>query len=276
MSLRLRLTLLYSALTGGILLVFGMLIFGLVSILLIDQADRALLNAAFETIGRLRVNPDGELVLLELLRPSPMTEVSVLIVAGEQRKVEYRTGFFLGVEGLLPLPNGLLEQQVFADTSIQGEHLRILNVPLQAGGRRIGILQLAYSLNQADAFRSTLFQIIVLTAVGSVITAAAASWLSLDRALAPLAAATKTALQIVRADDLARRVPLQGIADDEIGQLVTAFNETLERLEQIFNMQQRFLADVSHELRTPLTVIKANVALMRRMGRLRPQIAGQH
>jgi signal transduction histidine kinase len=40
----------------------------------------------------------------------------------------------------------------------------------------------------------------------------------------------------------------------------------LERLEQLFNSQRRFLADVSHELRTPLTVIKGNVGLMRQQG----------
>ena len=43
------------------------------------------------------------------------------------------------------------------------------------------------------------------------------------------------------------------------------FNQTLVRLERLFNAQRRFLADVSHELRTPLTVIKGNVGLMRIM-----------
>jgi two-component system, OmpR family, sensor kinase len=51
-----------------------------------------------------------------------------------------------------------------------------------------------------------------------------------------------------------------------VGQLIRAFNETLERLEDLFNRQRRFLADVSHELRTPLTVIKGNVGLIRKLG----------
>jgi two-component system OmpR family sensor kinase len=50
-----------------------------------------------------------------------------------------------------------------------------------------------------------------------------------------------------------------------VGQLISAFNQTLGRLETLFNSQRRFLADVGHELRTPLTVIKGNVDLMRRM-----------
>jgi signal transduction histidine kinase len=76
---------------------------------------------------------------------------------------------------------------------------------------------------------------------------------------------TESALRISGADDLSQRIPQRGPENDEMGRLVTAFNDTLGRLEQLFSSQQRFLADVSHELRTPLTVIKGNADLMRRM-----------
>ncbi len=79
---------------------------------------------------------------------------------------------------------------------------------------------------------------------------------------------TETVQAINRADDLSRRIPYTGPPDDEVGSLIESFNQTLERLENLFTSQQRFLADVSHELRTPLTVIKGNVDLMRRMKQL--------
>jgi signal transduction histidine kinase len=56
--------------------------------------------------------------------------------------------------------------------------------------------------------------------------------------------------------------------NDEIGEVILTFNQTLVRLERLFTAQRRFLADVSHELRTPLTVIKGNVGLMRMMKEL--------
>jgi signal transduction histidine kinase len=99
----------------------------------------------------------------------------------------------------------------------------------------------------------------------AVMLAAFGSWLAVGRALAPLDSVTDTVEQINRADDLARRIPYDGPEEDEIGSLIEAFNQTLERLETLFTSQQRFLADVSHELRTPLTVIKGNVDLIRRM-----------
>ncbi len=77
---------------------------------------------------------------------------------------------------------------------------------------------------------------------------------------------TKIATQITRADDLSRRIPTDNTREDEVGKLITAFNQTLSRLDDLFSSQQRFLGDVSHELRTPLTVIKGNVGLMRKIG----------
>ena len=59
--------------------------------------------------------------------------------------------------------------------------------------------------------------------------------------------------------------PVPGKNKNEIGVLIEAFNQTLDRLEYLFNRQKRFMADVSHELRTPLTVIKGNVGLLRMM-----------
>lgn len=52
--------------------------------------------------------------------------------------------------------------------------------------------------------------------------------------------------------------------------VILAFNETLERLEGLFEMQRRFLADVSHELPTPLTTIRRNIDLIRRMSEVEP------
>jgi two-component system, OmpR family, sensor kinase len=42
---------------------------------------------------------------------------------------------------------------------------------------------------------------------------------------------------------------------DELGQLAVTFNELLERLEDSFERQKRFMADASHELRTPVAIL---------------------
>jgi signal transduction histidine kinase len=46
-----------------------------------------------------------------------------------------------------------------------------------------------------------------------------------------------------------------GDEDDEIAELTATFNNMLDRFEDTFSVQQRFVANASHELRSPLTSI---------------------
>jgi two-component system OmpR family sensor kinase len=157
-------------------------------------------------------------------------------------------------------------QPVNRDVSIDNAHLRVLSVPLSIGSRPAGTLQVAASLAVVEATQKTLLNVLVIGTIVAVALAAFGVSFVTYRSLSPLESVTQTALQITRADDLSRRIPYQGPTDDEIGQLIDAFNQTLGRLEHLFLTQRRFVADVGHELRTPLTVIKGNITLMRKIG----------
>jgi signal transduction histidine kinase len=60
--------------------------------------------------------------------------------------------------------------------------------------------------------------------------------------------------------NLHRRVDID-VPDDELGDLVTTFNEMLGRLEVSFETMGRFIADASHELRGPLTQMRSEIEL---------------
>lgn len=248
----------------GVLLVFGSAVYLLVSVLLINHVDDQLEATVKDIIGVTKVNPVGDISLISF-PPLDMTANVYVQVWG-------RNGVLMGSSPNLSQLNESLDSEnlriskpVYHETRIQGVHLRVLNVPLIIDGRSIGTLQAASSLDVVDTAREVLVYIMAIATVIAVLLAAFGSWLAVGRALAPLDTITDTAEQINRADDLARRIPYDGPKRDEIGNLIEAFNQTLERLETLFTSQQRFLADVSHELRTPLTVIKGNVDLMRRM-----------
>ncbi|HEX7621279.1 MAG TPA: ATP-binding protein [Anaerolineales bacterium] len=264
MSLRLRLTILYSAITGGILLIFGVLLYFLVNILLVAQVDSTLSQTVNDLLVGWRVGPAGELSQETLPKLNLTSFVYYQIWDNNGRLHSSSPG--LGQISQPFDPTGYqLKRSVYRDSLVQAVHLRVLNVPLEAGGRPIGTLQVAASMTMVDTTRQSLVQTIIIIAVAAIIFAALLSWFFNARVLSPLVDITESALRISGADDLSQRIPQRGPDNDEMGRLVTAFNDTLGRLEQLFSSQQRFLADVSHELRTPLTVIKGNVDLMRRM-----------
>ncbi|MGD0613083.1 MAG: ATP-binding protein [Anaerolineales bacterium] len=265
MSLRLRLTILYSALTGGILLVFGILLFSLVNYLLINQVDNTLAQTYDTIVARTHINSVLNIAFVPDLDLNSNVLVQVWGSDGTL-KLSSRTIAFL-TQPLDPL--GFKSAQPAHNDAYVGTprvHMRVLTEPMLYAGDRIGTMQLASEIGMIDSTRNTLLRILLLTALLSMVIAGISSWLSIGRALAPIAAVTDTAQQISKTDDLSRRIPYHGPEHDEVGRLITAFNETLGRLEHLFASQQRFLADVSHELRTPLTVIKGNVDLMRKIG----------
>lgn len=67
------------------------------------------------------------------------------------------------------------------------------------------------------------------------------------------------------ARNLSTRLTVEN-TDEELRQLVLMFNRMMERLEHVFDVQQRFIGDVSHEMRTPLTSIIGHLELMQRYG----------
>jgi heavy metal sensor kinase len=85
------------------------------------------------------------------------------------------------------------------------------------------------------------------------------------RWLMPLDTMTAEANRIT-ADDFSRRLPIAN-PHDELGQLASVFNVTLDRLEGSFTALDRFVADASHELRTPLTTLRSVGEVGLRRGR---------
>lgn len=108
---------------------------------------------------------------------------------------------------------------------------------------------------------------VALGVVGSA--ALGFGWFVTGRVLKPLRRVTDTARRIAAAPGnnpgLAERIKLRG-PDDEVKELADTFDTMVERLDQSFHGQRRFVANASHELRTPLTLGRSlvEVAMHRR------------
>jgi two-component system, OmpR family, sensor kinase len=97
----------------------------------------------------------------------------------------------------------------------------------------------------------------------AILLASAGGYFLARKSLAPVVAMSDRAGHI-NAANLHERLPVQN-KNDELGQLAASFNQLLERVDQSFERQRRFMADASHELRTPAAILRgeSEVALSR-------------
>jgi heavy metal sensor kinase len=120
----------------------------------------------------------------------------------------------------------------------------------------------AASWDELTEDRQTIARALVLVIPIALVIAAVGAWWVAGRALRPASAMAEQARQIT---DQSTKARLTVARDDELGQLATAFNELLDRLETALDVRRQFLADASHELRTPVSIARtaADVALSR-------------
>ena len=138
---------------------------------------------------------------------------------------------------------------------VDGQQFRVAVVPADTGEYAIA----AGSLEQVtEAEESLLHTALIAGAIGILVTAIGA-WFATRRGLRPLESITAVANDVA-SDAMELRTGLDD--QDEIGAVAAAIDRMLNRLQQAFDAQRRFLEDVSHELRTPLTLARGHLELV--------------
>ncbi|HZK60645.1 MAG TPA: ATP-binding protein [Anaerovoracaceae bacterium] len=262
MSLQSRLTIIYSLLIGTVLLIFGVMIYALVNLILIDQIDQRLTLSAEGIIAQISATPNNSINTRSLAEYSSGENQYFQVWKNSNQLIFSRP---IGIAGSLD-DFGLHQRTpVYTNSNVNGIRLRVLSVPLVTNRAPVGVLQVGIDLTLVDITLRTLSLVLIFLVVIAVILAAISTWIIARQTLSPLVTMTEFASQITESNDLTRRIPLPSRNEkDEVTQLIVAFNETLERLDKLLSSQKRLMADVSHELRTPLTVIKGEVGLVRK------------
>jgi signal transduction histidine kinase len=268
----------YASLLALAMLIFSTATLSVLNWTLRRQVDETLLKSAenvhMEAKQAIAPSAPGDPMISELL----MMQVGSLSTPGMFAQIWLRdpdtrqayrydsSWSLIGMRYNGPLdPSALNEnEEVRRDVTISGLHLRVITVPLEINGQVRGHIQVASSLRTVDAAIDRLLKIMLIFGAATLVAALFMGDNLTIRALRPIDTIAQTARQITAADDLSRRIPYD--SEDELGHLTRIFNQTLERLERLFNAQRRFVADVSHEMRTPLTTIRGNLSLMRRIG----------
>jgi len=154
----------------------------------------------------------------------------------------------------------------FRTIVVQGYHIREVVVPIL--GPSGGAVVVARIDDNVIHDLDRLKYILIFVTIAGIGAAAIGGALVSRTTLAPVRRLTDAAERITRTRDPSERVPEGG--HDELARLGRSFNTMLAALEEAIETQRRFVADASHELRTPLTSMQTNLDVLRRQEQLDP------
>lgn len=149
-------------------------------------------------------------------------------------------------------------------TAMNGKHVLYMVVPVQQSGKTYYVFLIkdktsdSYYIELLSIVMAsiTLLGIIIALILGKIIT---------KRSLRPMTVMRETAEKI-NGNNLKDRIAIKN-PDDEIGKLAGTINNMMDRIEETFEMQNRFVGDASHELKTPIAVIKGYADMLDRWGK---------
>jgi signal transduction histidine kinase len=275
MTIRLRLTLWYTALLGATLILFSVAVYSAVTASLRVQLEQNASSQARDIANIVTQQIEFDLFILGPNADALFPAVDLFAMSAGVQIVNPQGNIIARSANLgnltLPnyraaLPKVLAGEDDAAyivppDTSTT---FLVYSVPLVAGERIRGAIQVIQPVQSViDATNQVSRYLMLGTGISLVLAAILGAFLA-RRALAPIDTIANTADTITRTRDLGKRIHIADNAS-EVGRLGATFNAMLDRIQRLFTTQERLIGDVSHELRTPLTTVQGNVELLQRM-----------
>ncbi len=281
MTIRLRLTLWYTALLGATLIFFSVVLYSALSNSLWTQVQWNMERQGQEVATFLSDQMEKDLDRMNDPRQLqlPMAKLFIGSVGVQVVRMDGMVAMRSSNLGSMTVPKSATVMDeirqghtvTYRTVSDDGTPLLIYSLPLVVNDMHIvAMVQVVQPVSGVESTLSEVARNLLLGTVLSLVIAAVVGALLARRALAPLQEITDTAQRISSTKDLGQRILLahNNPAQDksEVGRLAATFNSMLDQIQQLFNAQRRLTADVSHELRSPLTTIQGNVELLQRMG----------
>ncbi|MBU4489000.1 MAG: GHKL domain-containing protein [Candidatus Omnitrophica bacterium] len=154
---------------------------------------------------------------------------------------------------------------LFKTIRYEKRNLRLINLPVSFKGGGYYIIQIATSLKPVIHLLQLRLSHIVISIPIILLFASFFGRLFARRILDPVVEITKIATNITH-EDLSIRVKAEHV-DEEMKYLVDAFNDMISRLEESFKYIAEFSSHVAHELKTPLAIIKGETEVSMRKER---------
>lgn len=295
-SIRFKLTLYYSLIVGGTLLLFAVVSYFYTQQNLLASLDKSLYNEVVWLKNF--IEPRASKVKAKKVKPAPKPEAEpakkspakairrtneVEIANVDSTEIEYDAIWNQIYEHTLLTPKKQIIQikdrngDILYKSGLGKEEIAFDDVPQDitklvtiwnAKGQplRLAVSQdrtmqvyVAYPISEINEALSNLFFIFIFLIPVAVVISVGGGWFLATRTFRPVDEIARTA-RVITAHNLDQRIQAAGV-DDELGRLAATFNEMISRLQLSFSQVQQFSSDASHELRTPLTILRGELEL---------------
>jgi len=158
------------------------------------------------------------------------------------------------------------ENEITYRSEANGRPVLVVLIPLRprpASPRVFGVVQLCVLLTDIDRILFRHGAVLTASAAVILILGIAAGFWLIGVSLKDLRSLLATCNRIA-GGNFTERARLKNQRKDEIGQLAESFNRMIDRLEEAFATQRRFVANAAHELLTPLTGLRGSMEVLLR------------
>ncbi|HEY5465374.1 MAG TPA: ATP-binding protein [Hanamia sp.] len=257
MSIRNKLTLLFTSIIAAFLLVFALVIYFSYSKNREEEYFKLLQHTAITKANLLLDAKIAPSVLQLIYRNAENTLF-------QEEVAIYDTGFHLLYHDAVDIDK-VKETQQMIDEIIQKKEIefyqqktQVIGILYKHDGRSYVITAAATDQYGFAKLQNLEYTLIVGFFIGIIFIFFTGKFLA-KKALSPVSKMVDKVEEIT-ATNLDLRIE-EGNGKDEIAELAITFNAMLNRLEKSFDAQKDFVSNIAHELRTPLTAMLAELQL---------------
>jgi heavy metal sensor kinase len=147
------------------------------------------------------------------------------------------------------------ETSIFETFTLNNQSFRSIIFPIDIVSERVGWIQLVKPISDITRTLQTIQTFMfILVPIAVLLLSIGGNFLA-RKTLGPIEN-VRQQVDDIYDQNLSQRIKVIN-PQDELGSLTQTFNQMLERLQQAFESQQRFLADASHEIKTPITILRS-------------------
>ncbi len=277
LSLRSRLILLFVFIFGTTTLIFSVFAYYFLNKSLLQDFDNALYNYSIDVSQTLEVGKIDTIFSSTLkadegkIFPFP-SGTALILLRNAEGKILIESGQFGSFipefqKAINEISTGTDSYyETLTDTerlpNAEAGSYRIITFPVDIEKSARLYLQIAVPMGTFETQLDQLKLILIFGLPAVLLVALIAGLFVASRALNPFQEIILR-LEKIGVQQLSQRLPVPE-SNDEIKKLALALNLMLERIENAFASQEKFIADASHQLLTPLTILKGEFELQKK------------